>query len=498
MELAFVPTIVILLAILIVFICSRLYKRYPKTIQMVLKVLSIIYAIIVLVGHLLPDGFVYVINGSFYGQIYYDRTDVWQTVLRWGLNISSIVLPMAVFFKNRLMKNVAIYLCLPFTILSVLFLNDFVYYFVQEESRAILDFPYLSESIRTLILDWGFRSFYFGAQLLIGLVIPATIFFGEKHRFNWQDKTEKQYFFISLPFIIIASMPTYALQSLFGFASGRNNFSYSFAQLVWTSLIVVEIIAIYNIFKNKDYQTRYELCVFLCIQLFMHYNSTYIMGFTFKKLPFQLCNLAAYFFLIAIVFKRKRLFNFAYIANLVGAAIAVAAPDVEDGIFSFWYVHFVMEHMQVFAIPVIIGLLKIFPRFKKKDLKDVFVGFSIYFFFCLISGTLLNGLALKTGDTGFKVNYFYLFDLAKIHEYFPLIGLFSKRVVLFDYYTIYPIFQFGVYVLYFALCVICYYVIEKLYDVANDHKELRQVRLSLREKRLEKKKIKQELLENEG
>ena len=34
--------------------------------------------------------------------------------------------------------------------------------------------------------------------------------------------------------------------------------------------------------------------------------------------------------------------------------------------------------MQVFAIPVIIGLLKIFPRFKK-DLKDVFVGFSIYF-----------------------------------------------------------------------------------------------------------------------
>ena len=172
--------------------------------------------------------------------------------------------------QNRLMKNVAIYLCLPFTILSVLFLNDFVYYFVQEESRAILDFPYLSESIRTLILDWGFRSFYFGAQLLIGLVIPATIFFGEKHRFNWQDKTEKQYFFISLPFIIIASMPTYALQSLFGFASGRNNFGYSFAQLVWTSLIVVEIIAIYNIFKNKDYQTRYELCVFyvfssLCI-----------------------------------------------------------------------------------------------------------------------------------------------------------------------------------------------------------------------------------------
>ena len=173
------------------------------------------------------------------------------------------------------------------------------------------------------------------------------------------------------------------------------------------------------IFKNKDYQTRYELCVFLCIQLFMHYNSTYIMGFTFKKLPFQLCNLAAYFFLIAIVFKRKRLFNFAYIANLVGAAIAVAAPDVEDGIFSFWYVHFVMEHMQVFAIPVIIGLLNL-PRFKKKDLKDVFWLFYLLFF-RLISGTLLNGLALKTGDTGFKVNYFYLFDQPKFGYFHSLV-----------------------------------------------------------------------------
>lgn len=493
MGLAFVPTLVILLATLIVFIFVRLYKWYPKVIRLVLKVLSIVYCLVVLIGHLLPDGFAFVINGSFYGLLYYDRTDVWQTILRWGLNISSIILPLAVFFKtNRLMKNIAVYVCLPFTILSVLFFNDFIYYFVQEESRAILDFNYLPESIRTLILDWGFRSIYFGIQLLLGLIIPLTLVFGEKHRFNIRDQVEKKNFFISLPFIIIAAMPTYSLQSLFGFVTRSGDIGYSFAHYVWMAFILVEIIALYNIFKNKDYQIRYELCVFLCLQLFMHYNSTYIMGFTFKKLPLQLCNLGAYFFLISIVFKKQKLFNFSYIANLVGASIAIALPDLEDGIFSFWYVHFVMEHMQVFAIPVLMGLFKIFPRFEKKHLKDVAIGFAIYFFTCWIFGTLLNGLAFKTGDAGFKVNYFYMFDLQTITGYLPFLGFFVKGIYVFEYFKIFPVFQIGIFVVYMGFCIGCYFIIERLYLLAADHKELRQVRLMLKAKRKEKKNMMKE------
>lgn len=496
MGLAFIPTIIVLLATLAVFIMARLYKGSPKEISLVLKILSVLYCAIVLIGFLLPDGFVYVINGSFYGNIYYDRTDVWQTILRWGLNISSIILPMAVFFKNRLMKNIAVYVCLPFTILSVLFFNDFISYFVELESRGLLDFIYISQDFRKLILDWTFRSYYFGFQLLIGLIIPLTLIFGEKHRFNIKDKTEVKNVFISLPFIFIAAMPTYALQSLFGFVYRSGEIGYSTAQWVWKSFILIEIIALYNIFKNKDYQIKYELCVFLSLQLFMHYNSVYMMGVIFKRFPFQLCNLGAYFFLIAIVFKSRKLFNFSYIANLVGATIAIALPDVQDGLFSFWYVHFVFEHVQVFAIPVIMGLLKIFPRFQKKNLKEVIIGFSIYFFFCWIVGTIMNGMATKLADPSLKVNYFYIFDFKTISNYLPFVSIFVKEVRLFDYYSIFPVVQLGVYVVYVALCIACYFVIEYLCRLAADHKELHRVRLMLKAKR-QAKKAKQELKSNE-
>ena len=165
------------------------------------------------------------------------------------------------------------------------FLNDFVYYFVKK-SLAQSSIFRICRKVCTLILDWGFRSFYFGAQLLIGLVIPATIFFGEKHRFNWQDKTEKQYFFIVYHSLLL--LPCQPMPFNHCLALHQEETILAIVLLiVWTSFIVVEIIAIYNIFKNKDYQTRYELCVFLCIQLFMHYNSTYIMGFTFKSCLFN-------------------------------------------------------------------------------------------------------------------------------------------------------------------------------------------------------------------
>jgi uncharacterized membrane protein YwaF len=319
---------------------------------------------------------------------------------------------------------------------------------------------------------------YFSIQLILGMVIPLSLFFIGKHRFNIKDRKERHDFLYALPFVILSTMPTYTLQSLFGFSGGRSG-GYSTAHMLWIMLLIIELIALYVIFHKKDYLTRYELCAYLAFQLFMHYNSTYTMGYEITKLPLQLCNLGAYFFLIVVIFKRKHLFYFAYIANIVGATIAIVAPDVEEGYFSFWYVHFIIEHMQVFAVPVIIGYLGIFPPIKRKNLTDVFIGFLTYFFFCLILGTILNGIALKTGDTSFKVNYFYLFDLKKGFEYFPFIGIFGKPVMILKYFTLYPFFQTGVLILYLSFCVICFFLNEKMYAMAEDHRELSKVRQEL-------------------
>jgi uncharacterized membrane protein YwaF len=473
-----IPIAVITISILFTVTVFFIFQKRPTKFNVFLKAIAVIYTVIVFFSYFLPDGFVWVINGSFYGGVYYDRIDLTQTFLRWMLNISTVVLPVAVFCRNRLLKNIAIYICLPFTILVAINAGDFIAYFIDPTGRGIANSVHISPGFRQLIFNQSFRTIYFAAQLILGMVIPLCLFFIGKHRFNLKDRIERTHFLAALPFVILSGMPTYTLQSMFGFSGGRSG-GYSTAHMIWILLLIMELIAIYVIFHKKDYRTRYELCVYLAFQLFMHYNSTYMMGFEFTKLPLQLCNLGAYFFLIVVIFKRKHLFYFAYIANIVGSTIAIVAPDVEEGYFSFWYIHFIIEHMQVFAVPVIIGYLGIFPPIQRKNLLDVFIGFPTYFCFCLILGTILNGIALKTGDTSYKVNYFYLFDLKKGFEYFPFIGIFGKPVVIFKYYTLYPFFQTGVFILYSSLCVICFFINEKMYAMAKDHRELRKVRQDL-------------------
>lgn len=479
MDNLFYQLVIALSTIFIAFILFLLFRHKPKQLHVILTIFSVIFLVNIFFGYFLPDGFITVINGSALGGIFYDRTDIFHSILRWGLNISTVVVPISVFCKNRLMKNIAIYVCLPFSILSLVFFGNFIRYFTDTSGRAIAMSSHISEKFRLFIFNRTFRSIYFSIQLLFALIIPLSHFFISKHRFNIKDPNERKNFFVSLPFVILAMMPVYIPQSFFGFGPGPEMGSYGLVHMLWLTAMILEIVVCYKVFRDKDYQTRYELCFFLSLQLFMHYNSTYIMSYEITKLPLQLCNLGSYICLLIILTKSKNLFYFCYIANVVGATIAVVLPDTDDGYFSFWYVHFVMEHMQVFAIPIIMGLLKLFPRMQKRHLKVVWIGFSIYFFFCLILGTIFNGIALKTGDMTFDVNYFYIFDLEKMFKYIPFIGLLGRKVMIFKYYTLYPIFQSSVYILYMVLCIICFFVIERLYVLAEDHRKLRQVRIQL-------------------
>ena len=73
------------------------------------------------------------------------------------------------------------------------------------------------------------------------------------------------------------------------------------------------------------------------------------MGFSIPRLPVQLCNLAAYFYMIAIIFKNQKLFNFCYIINILGALIAILAPDLNPGPLGFWNMHYTFEHIHPFC-----------------------------------------------------------------------------------------------------------------------------------------------------
>ena len=414
--------------------------------------------------------FIWVINGSFYSGVFYDKVDVLQSILRWGYNLSYCVLPMCIFFDNRLFRNVALYICLPFSMLSTIFLNDYMVYFLDSTGRGLH------------FVEW-FRYAYFMFELVLANSLPVIMGIKSKHCFNVKSWTEWKNFLIATPLIFLLLIPVYLPQSLFGYSSIVAK-AFSMGHIVWLLITFLIVALIYIYFRFKDYNARYQVCIFLCLALFFHYNSLYLMEFSIPRLPIQLCNLGAYFFMICVPFKLTKMFNFAFLVNIVGALIAMVAPDSSGGLFGFWNVHFIYEHSLVLIVPAVCMLLRIFPRIKVNSLKHMWFGFSCYFLFCLISGTILNGFAV---ETGFKVNYFYIFDLDKAFDYFPFLSFSSKFALHLGRFVLYPVFQLIIYLGFIGIVCLFYLFTQMMYKVIDDHLALRKSRIELFEKITKKK-----------
>ncbi len=453
-------------ALLITAFALLLRKKSSAVTDTVLKILVLVFCVVGFFRLMLSDSFMFVINGGYYGDIYYEATDPLQTVLRWGYYLCYAVLPMAVFFESRLFRNIACYVCLPFSLLSVFYYNDFMRYFLAEEGRGLHLWP-------------TFRYVYFALELILALSIPILLAITKRHIFRVKDMREWTSFLVATPLIALLMIPVYAPQSLFGYSEMIASKGSDY-HVAWIVLLLAVTLALYYAFRFRSYRERYMLVVFLTIVLFFHYDSLYLMGFSIPRLPIQLCNLAAYFYMIAILGKRQKMFQFCFLANVTGALIAILMPDFTPGAFGFWNMHFVLEHSLVMMIPALAMGLRIFERPQRSSLKYTWVGFSIYFLFCLTSGVLLNGYA---DVTGFEVNYFFLFDLEKAFSVLPFMKFTERFCLQFGRFHFYPLFVALIYVVFLGLCLAFYYAVRFFNKMEDDHLALRGAAIDLHEKR---------------
>ncbi len=473
--------IIIILAIVLATIIPLIVLRKKlnnKYLTLALKIMAItLFALGILRGFL-NDNFIWVINGGTYSEIYYKSSDILQSLLRWGLHLSYVVFPCAVFFRHRVIKNFAIYFCMPVALVSLFFYSDFMEYFITDSRRAI----YTAE--------W-FRHVEFSLELIIMILLPLILRFVVGHKFNVKDKMEWINFFTLLPLALLVVVPVYLPQSLFGFTE-LYMIPMSLQHIAWILIILGLFVGLYFAFRFKDKETRYMLCVFLSLYLFLHYNSIYLMDLLMSRMPFQLCNLGSYMILIALLIKKQGFFDFILIANVAGAMIAFAVPDISEGMLSYWNIHFYIEHTWVFVLPLLIVALRIMDRPKLTAIKHYFIGFSAYFAFCAVVGVIANCVLWdpKAIDPFFnKVNYFYIFDTTVI-EVLPFLGFTRKWGVTWGVYTFYPLYMLLIYILYTAFCMGVAYVYVKLCKIGDDHFKVRQIRIELREERGRYKKRK--------
>ena len=220
----FVSTLLAVILILFIF-----KNKSEKSFSKFLKILTVIFCVMGFFRFMLSDSFVLVIKGGYFNNKYYDKQDILQSIIRWGYYIGYSVLPMAVFFKNRFFRNITSYLFLPFAILSAVFIDDYMVYFLSPEGFGLHLVPWI-------------RYAYFIVELTLSMAIPIVLQIKEKHVLNVKDKKELIYFLVGIPLILLQVMPVYTPQSLLGYTGVE-------IHLPWLIIIAIETICLYYFFR---------------------------------------------------------------------------------------------------------------------------------------------------------------------------------------------------------------------------------------------------------
>lgn len=438
-------------------------EKFKTIVDKILKVLVVVYACLMIASILLPDAFALCYSADELAAM---PARYGYAIVRWLSMVSFVCLPIAVFFKNRTIRNIAIYFGIAVTIAQICFYPQYLADFTSIAGRGLNSIPVATENFKQFLINPVFRSIWFGVILCLQLVIPVVLAIQEKHVFNFKNKKEYLFFFVCLPLVTISATPIYVLQHLFGYSNIIFT-PYSLAHICWFLFLIVEIVVLYIIFKKQSTETKMVLLFVLSLSLIMQYLQMFsAISINIARLPFQLCNLGSFFILISLISKNKKLFNFTVVINVIGVLFALVSPDLDDkGLFYLYNMHFILEHSNVLVVPMLALLLNIFPRLDKKALRDCLFGFTIYFVCALALGTMFNAIALKTGNDFYAANYLFMFDVSKAVK---LLGDgIAKLFVSFKigYATFYPIIQLLIYVIFMAICVLLWLAIQLVYKI---------------------------------
>ncbi|MBR2617040.1 MAG: hypothetical protein IKC56_02265, partial [Clostridia bacterium] len=197
--------IILLASAIIVALTVFLFrKKTDSAFLTFFKVFTLAFCAIGLFRFILSDSFMFVMNDAWYLNVHYKNPDFLHSALRWGYYLNYAVLPMAIFFNSRLFKNLACYVCFPFTLLSIIFFNDYMAYFLV----PFLPVEQISGCTILHLVPWA-RYLIFCLELTMATVIPLLITVKQRHYFNVKDKNEWLHFLVAIPFVFFVMMPVY-------------------------------------------------------------------------------------------------------------------------------------------------------------------------------------------------------------------------------------------------------------------------------------------------
>lgn len=422
------------------------------------KKLVILFMVLTFINILLPDEFVIGIHRLDY------RLNPFEVLIRWFNLVSFIALPVAIFYNKSIFKKIALYFCLPVLLIYIGFFPNIIEGYTSSAGTGIVDIRYLPDFIPLIMRNEIFRSVLFFVICLIEIAVIALMVINDRSFIKFKDKDLLNFIIILLA-IIVSILPIYALEGIFDSHSNIKFKFMSLSHIIWMLMIPTEIYILYRIFRNKSLEDRTILLLVLSLSLFIQFNQLFssLGELTCKRMPLQLCNLAAYIMLYSVVTKNRNAFLFNLLVNVIGAVIAVVILDADgSNLISKGNIHYIVEHNNVIVIPVLCLLLGVFEPVKKGDFKVFLKLFSCYFILIFALGTIFNALYLAFDSTFFKCNYLFMFDPDKGESLISFTKYLFKVEINIGYITIYPLLQGAVYLVFSFMGYLSYLVFKNV------------------------------------
>ena len=449
------------------FFATKKLTDDAKT-EKIIKISAIAYIVLSMLAFFLPDLFCSPIGDGAL-ELPWGR---FHAILRWANAICFTVLPIAIFQKNKYFEKIASFICLPVALINVVFYYQYIYYFVRMPAPGggFATMVILSPEFKKIFVDVVFRSIVFGLTCLTQIVALALLTYKNKEKLAL-IKNEIMNFILILLGVAYLSLPVYVAQFFFGHVDIEMQ-RFTVPHIIWMISIPVIIIALYFGFRKKSDEVRYLLVLAMSWALMYQFTQMFsgAAELNVMKLPLQLCNLGSYLCLAMLLRRNEKIYHFALIVNVVGALIAIVILDImkkDSALTHFFVIHYVVEHTKVFVIPILCLILKVFKPLTMKSLKHFSVGFTVYWAFILVLGTLSNGFKrmpqFEKIRSFFTANHLFMFDKDTARG---LVGftdpLFENCVIKFGHFELYPLVQILVYIAFMAICIGVFFLIYAL------------------------------------
>lgn len=319
------------------------------------------------------------------------------------------------------------------------------------------------------LTSFAVRPLLLGVCLGIMLGYCISVFFTEG---GFKISKKDAWGFAYIPVMLLATMPSYMLNALFGpyrIFSIIDDFNQPHRWVLYMAIVIP--ILLYVLLKRLDKEQKRGIMIFITLATLMSFclNYKFIDLKNINHWPFHLCHTAMYIIPLCLIFKWDKLFYFTYFINVFGAFIAMAIPDyaVSYNLFDPTIVKFYINHYCAFFMPIVIVGLRIFDRPKLKQFLYSCLGFLAYFILILF----LNAWFSNYGPSDyFYTNSDYIVD--KLGTWAENTMKYTWTFTIKDLtFTFYPLYQTLFFFIYVLIALVMWFGYEAMYsfvDTVND------------------------------